>query len=439
MKRNSHKNSPLARFHEDLADKKRWNLHQLAKAIHAAAFEAEKAAGKTQAPQSGPDYVMAMLYGTRSMPHRWRVAIARVLEIALTDYDRQRALIVSTSVSSTVKLIYPIDCWPHFSWNSTFPQPRKIATRLYGLSKGGITPFFSVVAGKWQPPVGVADYANLRDEAWQELVSNYSRMKKEPPNPKVAWHVQKIAAADNSTVSLEIMQTDYRDIMVTATQQGLEHAVQTSTGASTVRQCLAASWKAGNPSEPVLPGSRHMVVNLMVVTKDGYIVLSRQGPDSPESAGSWATSVSSIVNPKSDCDSGGMPDLSRAASRGCKEELNMVTDGTTVRWLTMAVGLKFGSHTFFGLLESPWSKEEIESAVARNVEHAKRSATHVCQVVEVDFLELSQKAVAQRLRSHDYRPYLELGLALLLWRKGEAEITDGVQTPFSNKQKPSCQ
>jgi hypothetical protein len=26
----------------------------------------------------------------------------------------------------------------------------------------------------------------------------------------------------------------------------------------------------------------------------------------------------------------------------------------------------------------------------------------------------------------DYRPYLELGLALLLWRKGEAEIVDGV-------------
>ena len=409
-----------------------WNLNQLATAIQTAAMEAEKAVGKSQPLRAGNDYVMAMLYGTKSMPHRWRVATANALKILPTDYEQQRKSVIATGGTLPSNLVYPIDQWPHFEWRTEFTPLRKIAARMYGLSKDGIKPLFVTVPGQWQPPAGFSGYTSLRDEAWQELIANYSRMKKEPPNPKSAWHVRRIIATDNSTVALEIMQADYRDIMATATQQGLEHSIQTSTGTKcTVRQWLASAWRAGDCSEPVLPGSRHLVVNLMVMTKDGSVVLSRQGPDSPESAGSWATSVSTVVNPKTDCDSGEMPDLARAASRGCKEELNMETDGMSVRWLTMAAGLKLGSHTFFGLLESPWSKEEIRSAVAQNVERARRDSTRVCQVVEVDFLKLSPEAVGQRLKSSDYRPYLELGLALLLWRSGNAEIIEGIQKPFS--------
>jgi hypothetical protein len=434
-KNQKYANSLMARFHKKLAAKKQWNIDQLAEAMQQCAYKAQASKGEKNARRATDDYVIDMLYGRRAMPHRWQIAAANVLEMTFSDYEQQMPKALQENFSAPTKEeILPINFWPHFEWRSEFTQPRKIAARLYGLSKNGITPSFSIIPGQWQPPVGFSDYANLRNEAWQELVSNYSRMKKEPPNPKSAWHVRNIAAADNSTIALEIIQADYRDIMVTATQQGLEHAVQTSLGTKcTVRQWLAASWEAGNPSEPVLPSSRHLVVNLMIVTKGGSVVLSRQGPDSPESAGSWATSVSTVVNPKTDCDSSVMPDLARAASRGCKEELNMETDGTSVRWLTLAAGFKFGSHTFFGLLETPWSKREIQTAVAQNIERAKRYSTRVCQVVEVDFLELSPKAVAQRLRSHDYRPYLELGLALLLWRNGDAEITEGIQTPFSNK------
>jgi hypothetical protein len=438
MKRNlKHTNSALARLHANLASKKQWNIDQLADAMQLKAYESQAAKGKENASRVTDDYVKDMLYGRRPMPNRWRIATANALGIGLDDYERQKASVLPSGIELPLgKKVFPIDYWPHFAWRSEFTPSRKIAARLYGLSKSGFSPSFSVVPGKWQAPAGFSEYFKLRNEAWQELVDNYSRMKKEAPNPKSAWHVKNIGTANYSRISLEIMQADYRDILVTASQQGLEQTIQISSGTTcTVRQWLALSWKEGNSSEPVLPGSRHLVVNLMVLTKDGYAVLSRQGPDSPESAGSWTTSISTVVNPKIDCGSDGRPDLARAASRGCKEELNMDTDGTSVRWLTMAAGLKFGSHTFFGLLESQWSKDEIEAAIASNVQHAMKSPTHVCQVVEVGFVELSPKAIAQRLKRHDYRPYLELGVALLLWRNGDAEIIEGVQEAFSKTTK----
>jgi hypothetical protein len=436
MKKNQkYMDSPIARFHKNLAAARNWNIDQLAEAMQLSALEAQKATEGENAQRATDGYVKDMLYGRRPMPHRWRIATATVLEIPFADYEQQLSAATHGSAPTTNEAgTLPIDFWPHFEWRSRFTSPRKIAARLYGLSKAGISPSFTVVPGQWQPPAGFAGFANLRKEAWQELVENYSRMKKEPPNPKMAWHVRRIIQANGSSVALEIMKCDYRDILVTATQQGLEHAIQTLTGQKcTVRQWLASSWRPGDYSEPVLPGSRQIVVDLMVVTKEGSVVLSRQGPDSPESAGSWATSVSTVINPKTDCDSSEKPDLARAASRGCKEELNMETDGVSVRWLTMAAGLKYGSHTFFGMLESGWSKQEIQRAVARNVEQAARDRTHVCQVVEVDFLELSPKSVGQRLRGHDYRPYLELGLALLLWRNRDATILEGVQETFTRE------
>lgn len=436
MKKNQkHADSDVARFHKGLAATQNWSIDQLTNAMQAFAFEAQAARGQDNASRATDDYVKDMLYGRRTMPHRWKIAVAAVLKISFADYEQQ----LQTAIRGNAAVVnkeetMPIDFWPHLKWSSQFTAQRKIATRLYGLSKTGISPSFTIVPGQWQPPSGFNGYTNLRNQAWQELVGNYSRMKKEPPNPRTAWHVRKIVRTNASSVGLEIMQCDYRDILVTATQQGLEHSIELLSGKKcTVRQWLASAWQPGVSSEPVLPSSRQMVVNLMVITNDGSVVLSRQGPDSPESAGSWVSSVSVVVNPKTDCDSGEKPDLARVASRGCKEELNMETDGTSVRWLTMAAGLKFGSHTFFGLLESEWSKEEIRSAVARNVKQAARDKTRVCQVVEVDFLKLSPESVGKRLKVHDYRPYLELGLALLLWRKGDAEIIEGMQEPFSKE------
>lgn len=303
-KNQKHANSPIARFHKNLAAKRNWTIDQLAEAMQQCAFEAQKAKGEKNARRATDDYVKDLLYGRREMPHRWKIAAATVLKIPFADYEQQLLAVMHDAAPVLKKeAILPIDFWPHFEWRSEFTSSRKIATRLYGLSKQGIAPSFSIVPGQWQPPAGFTGYANLRNITWQELVDNYSRMKKEPPNPKAAWHVRKIVSANDSSVALEIMQADYRDIFVTATQQGLEHNIQTSFGTTcTVRQWLASSWKAGDCSEPVLPGSRHLVVNLMVVTKDGSVVLSRQGPDSPESSGSWATSVSTVVNPKTDCD-----------------------------------------------------------------------------------------------------------------------------------------
>jgi hypothetical protein len=427
MKKNNLKDSPLARFHKDLAGKKKWDLDRLVEEMRKIAVKAQKLAGAA--------YVKAMLHGGRPMPHWWQVAAANALEIALEDYQRQREIAISQRlIIRASELVLPIDYWPHLTWRSKFTAPVKIAARLYGLAKEGITATFCVIPEQWQPPAGFSGYTKLRDDAWQEFAANFVRMKKEPPNPKPIWHVRRLTSKRNSVVELEVSQADYRDILVTGNYQGLNHQIEIGSGQKcTVREWLASHWNPGDSSKPVLPGARQLVVNLMVVTRDGFAVLSRQGQDNPDSAGSWCTSTSTVMNPKTDSDSRQIPDLAQAASRGCKEELGMETDGTSVRWLTVAAGLKDGSITLFGVLESSWSKEEILKSVGRNVAKARRNRALVCEVVDVEFLRVTDEKIANRLKSHDYRPYLELGLALLLWQKGKAEFTEGVADSRSAK------
>lgn len=425
--KNNYKNSALARFHKDLASKRQWGIDQLAEAIQVVAFEAQKVAGEEHPQRAGDDYVKAMLYGRRAMPHTWRVATATALRMEFAEYEQKRALIDSQRPISTGTQVLPIDFWPHLTWHSNVISDRKIAARLYVLERNGFTPAFSVVPGQWQAPSGFSNYPTLRNEAWQEFAGNFVRMKKEPPNPKPVWHVNRLILGQRSEIKLEVMQSDYRDILVTGSYQGLNHQIEIDSGQKcTVRDWLASHWKPGDSSEPVLPGARHLVVNLMVLTNDGFAVLSRQGPDNPDSTGDWCTSTGTVVNPKRDTDSRQVPDLFRAASRGCKEELGMETDAISVRWLSVAAGLKYGSITVFGVLESPWSRQQIQKSVALNVSKAKRNSTRVCEVVEVEFLEVTEKAIANRLKTHDYRPYLELGLALLLWERESAQFIKGV-------------
>jgi hypothetical protein len=424
-----HKDSALAEFHRTLAEKNHWNLSQFVEKIQQEALKAQDGIVDFKPFRVGQDYVVAMLYGRKPLSRRLLTAVAAALEITREDYIRQKDAFFSSQKAAAKKSVLPIDFWPHFAWRSPKTAPRQIAARLYGLSKTGLRSTFSVTPGKWEPPAGFSNYGLLRDQAWQEFAKGFVRMKKEPPNPKPIWHVGKIKSLKDSSVELEVCQADYRDILVTGSYQGLEHSIRTDFNVKcTVKQWLASHWKPGDLTEPVLPGARQLVVNLMVITNDGFAVLSRQGADNPDSSGSWVTSTSTVVNPKKDSDSKQLPDLMRAASRGCKEEMGLNTDCATVRWLSVAAGLKYGSITFFGMLQSNWSRQEITESVARNVGKAKRDPTFVCEVVEVDFLKISSEAIAQRLKSCDYRPYLELGLALLLWYGGQAEFLDGVNS-----------
>lgn len=434
----NHARSPIAEFHRQLAKDKGWDIDQFANRIATAAHAADHSATRPSA-RVDPEYVRAMLYGRRPMSERWDIRIAAVLKMPLAEYVDLRTRVADPTAQSGSQTpghvcSTPILSWPHLSWSLVSSPLRKIAVRLYGLNKIGLAPRFHVEERLWEPPPGFSEYSNLRDHLWQEVLKNFVRMKKEPINPKPVWHVKRIRAVGNGEVALDLLRADYRDILVTGSLRGLDHPIHLDSGTGcTVREWLASHWRAGNNHEPVLPGSRHLVVNLMVLTREGTAVISRQGTDSLDSAGQWVTSVSTVVNPKIDTDSGHTPDLCRAASRGCKEELGMDTDGQDVKWLTLAAGFKYGSMTFFGLLESQWSEAEIRAAILRNVQMVERDPTRPCEVVDVEFIEVSPEAIVRRLKSHDYRPYLELGFALLLWRKGEAEFTEGVHGSLSQQ------
>lgn len=427
-------NSPIARFHLRMAGAKRLTIDQLAEGMQQSAFAAQKAVVADKTPlRVSMDYIKALLYGRRPMPHQWQVALASVLNLTLADYERQRAeALQEPSVAAQKSSILPIEHWPHFQWVSKFTSPREIAALLFGLSKTGITPKFLIRPGQWQAPSGFSGYNELRNNAWQEFSRNYSRMKKEPPIPKPIWHVAGFHSVEEAVVCLELQQSDFRDVLVAGNYQGLNFNIVTDANKKCrVEEWLSSYWQPGDLSQPVLPGARQLVVNLMVISKDGRAVLSRQGADNPDSAGSWCPSVSVVVNPKLDCDHLMNVDLLRAVSRGCKEEIGLDTDGGSAQWLTIAAGLKYGSITLYGVLESNVSCREIEGAVLRNVKRLQKDPTHLCQVTSVEFLELSPKSVGARLKICNYRPYLELGLALLLWKQGDATILGGRVRKFS--------
>lgn len=422
------KNSSLARFHLRMAAAKHLTIDQLAEAIQRTALAAQESvvANKTSLAVS-PDYIKAMLYGGRPMPNRWQLATATVLGLPLTDYERRRAEETQQQAHVPHKSgVRPIEYWPHFTWASKSSPPRKIATLLYGLSDCSIAPEFQIRAGQWQAPPGFSGYDELRNAAWQEFSKNFLRMKKEPPIPKPIWHVAQIDSTNESPVRLHLQQADFRDILVSGNYQGLNFNILTDTNRKcTVREWLSSNWEPGDPTHPVLPGASQLVVNLMVIAKDGRAVLSRQGPDNPDSASCWCPSVSVVVNPKIDCDNLQRVDVARAVSRGCKEELGLETDGKFVDWLTVAVGLKYGSFALLGILESDLPCCEIEESVFSNVKRLQRDPTHICQVTSVEFIKVSVESVNSRLKISNYRAYMELGLALLLWRRGEAHILDG--------------
>ena len=427
-KKEKPQNSPIAHFHRKMAGAKQLTIDQLAAGMQQAVLAAQKSVVANKIPlRVSIDYVKALLYGRRPMPHQWQVAVATILGLTLADYERQRAEVTREPAVAVQKAaIVPIEYWPHFKWASKYTAPRKIAALLYGLSKDGITPKLQIRPGQWQAPAGFSGYNELRNTAWQEFSRNYSRMKKEPPIPKPIWHVAQIDWGKESVVRLNLQQADFRDVLVTGNYQGLNFNIVTDANEKCrVEEWLSANWKPGDLSQPVLPGARQLVVNLMVISKDGRAVLSRQGPDNPDSAGSWCPSVSVVVNPKLDCDNLMNVDLPRAVSRGCKEELGLNTDGRGVHWLTVVAGLKYGSITLFGVLHSDTSCREIEESVKKNVKQLQQDPTHLCQVTSVEFLKISPMSVGARLKIFNYRPYLEVGLALLLWKQGDADILDG--------------
>lgn len=416
-----------------MAGSKQWTIDQLADSIrrHALTVQGD-IAGKKAPVAVSLEYIKAMLYGTKRMPHHWRVAAANVLGVSLNEYENRIKNPIRQPASALGKnKIKPIDFWPHLKWTTKDMPDRSIAALLYGLSKSGIEPDFIINPGQWESPGGFSGYDEMRNTAWQEFSKNFLRMKKEPPIPKPVWHVDEINLTGDSEICLKLQQADFRDVLLTGNYQGLNFNIVTDDNQKRrIEDWLTLNWTPGQTTRPVLPGASQLVVNVMVLTKKrGRTILSRQGPDNPDSAGCWCPSVSIVVNPKIDCDHQMQVDLARAVSRGCKEELGLQTDGKGVVWLALAAGLKYGSITLFGVLESEASDGEIQKNVRLNVKQMERDSTHICQVTDVEFIDITGKEIIKRLSVHNYRAYTELGLALLLWRQNEARFLAGIIEP----------
>jgi hypothetical protein len=373
------------------------------------------------------DYIGRVLRGKRPASEHWRLLIARAFNLNLDDFKKRCEVGIPRNNgkvhnSQLNAVVLPINYWPHLRWRSSESPERKIAVRLYGLSRSGLRTTLTTKARAWKYPGNFDGYEQLRQTAWHLFTANFQRMKKEPPNPEPLWHVDSVNMLDDSSVALELSLSDSRDVVITNSFQGLSHQIRLSDSRETsVQQWLAENWTPGDASQPVIPCARQLVTNILVLTKDNEVVMGLQGADNPDSSNCWTTGVSRLVYPKTDTDSDGQLDLEKSASSGCIRELGISLRGRKVKWVTLAAGLKFGSFTFFGVVETDYNRDQIRKMFEKNRQsHLRSGLAH--EVVDIEFVKIDPRIVAERLALENYRPYYELGLALLLWLQGKAEL-----------------
>lgn len=412
-------------FIEALRKEKSWTFSGLVVELQKIAkADIAKRSLAAEAPTS--EYITRVLRGQRAANENWRLWIASVFGLTLDQFTQRRSLIGKLKSGGNLPFskpaVLPINYWPHMKWSSAVTSERQIAAKIYGLSKHGLKALFNRVPGEWKTPDGFDGYPQLRQLAWEQFTANFQRMKKEPPNPEPLWHVSRLHMADESTVAMDLQLTDYQDVLITGSLQGLNKAIRVEDGRTiTVQEWLAEQWKAGDVSQPIIPCARQLVVNILVLTKDREVVIGLQGPDNPDSNGSWVTGVSRLVYPKTDSDSYGIPSLEKAASGGCIRELGIPISGKQVKWVALAAGLKLGSFAFFGVVETEYDRDQVLKMFQENRRtYVKHNLGH--EVIDIDFVKIEANAVAERLKTENFRPYMELGLALLLWLNGKAEI-----------------
>ena len=289
-------------FIEALRKERQWTFQGLIVELQKI-VEADMAKRSLAGRPPTSEYITRVLRGQRAANENWRLWIASVFGLKLAQFTQRFNLFIGKSKTNGTHLppkpvVLPINYWPHMKWRSSATPERQIAAKLYGLSKSGLKATFKRVPGEWKAPAGFDGYPTLRQIAWEQFTTNYKRMEKEPPNPELLWHVSKLDMIDASTVAIDLLLTGYQDVLITSSLKGLNTAVQVADGRTvTIQEWLAGHWKPGDNSQPIIPCSRQLVVNLLVLTKDKEVIMGLQGPDNPDGSNSWATGVSRLVYP----------------------------------------------------------------------------------------------------------------------------------------------
>lgn len=117
-------------------------------------------------------------------------------------------------------------------------------------------------------------------------------------------------------------------------------------------------------SSPITGFSCSMGVDMVVISSDGYALLTQRGQNQSVHQGWFNSSVSEAVSPLLDrSTTGQVPDLYRCASRGCAEELGLQesTDfsPSDILFLSFTVDTQYALYGLRGMVKVKKSAEEI--------------------------------------------------------------------------------
>jgi len=284
------------------------------------------------------------------------------------------------------------------------------------LTRRGSLPLeFDVVPGVWLPEC-FPDYENFRSQAWADRQQQRSAEKRDTETDGPIWHVTRIDRLPSGEgLKLTVQRATFADVIATAQEQILH---QKHRGAM-VQDWLACNWRPRDPSVPFYSAANQLMVLLMVITRDNKLVLARQSSSGLAVPRVWANSVVGHVNAyrdiQSDCNRQMLPSPFDAANREASEEIGLTITPDDIEWMALIVGLRLGSYSLYGEVRPKLTAEQIEREYFPN-----RGCLN--KISKISFIEFTPAAIAKRLQTRDLTNLCKLGLALCLWRCGQAEI-----------------
>jgi hypothetical protein len=178
------------------------------------------------------------------------------------------------------------------------------------------------------------------------------------------YRTSRTPAGEDVVLRLETHATDYATFAVTVL--GLDTAIPLTDGRGettegTLRQHYLPTPAAiaGAVRRPIPHLGNGLGVALLAFTHDGKVVLSRRKDSSRARPGQRDVTVVEGLHAAHDRSGAGRLDVTRAAIRGCKEEIGVTVEADDVRLLAFGVDLAYYQWNFLGVVDAKYSADQL--------------------------------------------------------------------------------
>lgn len=176
--------------------------------------------------------------------------------------------------------------------------------------------------------------------------------------------------------------------------------------------------------KPVRQFSSILGVNLSLVTKDSYLIVTERSQHTHTAGNSLHTSVAENLLRPTDAGPDGSPDPFRCAVRGAQEELGVPLDYQSIKFIAFGVHPVTCQYSLLGWSELPYTREEVAARRRLGVPKDKWENR------ELVFVPFNPDSVADFVLSR-WKDWFSIGLAAVILTLYQVYSEKEVEDSFS--------